>query len=193
MKGIILNFSPNSTTGSSAYISKIIYRLLKNHIKINIQNVNDYNIKSCGSCSKYCYTNGECVEKDDMTFFYKHFKEDDFIIIVTPTYFYHIPGYAKILIDRCQPYWVQKYILKKSDLSESKNGFLISIGATKGKKLFSGINLTIRYFFDIFNFNFNERLNLYLRNIEIKKDLSKPQNKKTVYKYCSLLKRSIID
>ncbi|MFN3551416.1 MAG: flavodoxin family protein [Endomicrobiia bacterium] len=172
MKGLILNFSPRKK-GNSEYVAKEIYKNLQQRFdSLNLLNINDLKISKCGSCQDYCYKYGRCKIKDDMQILYKHFEEDDIYFFVTPVYFYHIPGYAKIMIDRCQPYWVKKYILKNLNLKKRKS-FLICIGATKGKKLFYGIDLTIKYFFDIFNLNFEKKQNLYLRNIEFTTDIVK--------------------
>jgi len=54
-------------------------------------------------------------------------------------------------MDRCQSLWVKKYWLDKTPFgrhSAKRNGLFISVGATKGKKLFDGVLLSIRYFFD---------------------------------------------
>ncbi|MCX7911062.1 MAG: flavodoxin family protein [Endomicrobia bacterium] len=169
-KGLIINFSPNKN-GTSEFIAKYIYQKLKKTTDVGKINVNDLKIKPCGSCAEYCFRYAKCKIKDDLNSFFSRLVKEDFIIIVTPVYFYHIPGLAKIMIDRSQPYWVKKYILKKSNL-KSKQGFLIAVGATKGKKLFCGINLTIKYFFDIFNFKFDKKLNLYIRKVEKKRDVN---------------------
>lgn len=169
-KGLILNFSPNKK-GSSSLVSKQIYNSLVNNSSLDLINIYELDIRKCDSCQDYCYKKGICkIKRDDMELLYKHFENDDFVIIATPVYFYHIPGYAKIMIDRCQPYWVRKYVLKKF-FTKEKIGTLICIGATKGEKLFSGINLTIKYFFDIFNINFNLRHNLYLKKVEFSSEL----------------------
>jgi hypothetical protein len=54
-------------------------------------------------------------------------------------------------MDRFQSLWVKKYWIDKTPLNNQKltrKGFFISVGATKGKKLFDGILLSMRYFFD---------------------------------------------
>ena len=185
MEGIIFNFSP-SLKGSSAFISKRISEvLLSENVSTEVVNIHKLKILPCGSCSEYCYKYGKCkIKNDDMSKIYKMLTTKDFFVIVTPVYFYHIPGYAKIMIDRCQPYWVRKYILKNF-VSVQKLGSLVCVAATKGKKLFSGINLTTKYFFDIFNINFNKKFNLYLRNVETIKDIN--NNKTELDQYiCSL-------
>lgn len=168
-KGLILNFSPNRS-GSSSLISKQIYRCLKNLSQVKLVNINDLTIHPCGNCTKYCYRYGKCKINDDMQVLYNHFENDNFIIFVTPVYFYHIPGYAKIMIDRCQPYWVKKYVLKNY-APQYKYGSVVCIAATKGKKLFSGINLTLKYFFDIFNIVFDKKNSLYLREVETRQQV----------------------
>jgi hypothetical protein len=54
-------------------------------------------------------------------------------------------------MDRCQSLWVKRYWIEKTPFGKkdySKKGLFISVGATKGKKLFDGVLLTVRYFFD---------------------------------------------
>ncbi len=167
-KGLILNFSPNKK-GNSCYIAKEIYKNLKKYFVLDLININDLKISKCDGCQNYCYKYGRCKIRDDMENLYEHFENDDILVFVTPVYFYHIPGYAKIMIDRCQPYWVRKYVFGEFNMKR-KLGSIIAIGATKGKKLFSGINLTMKYFFDIFNIIFDKSKNLYFRNVESKKD-----------------------
>ncbi len=175
MKGLILNFSPRKK-GNSEYVANEIYESLRTKFyKLELLNINDLNISKCGSCQEYCYKYGICRIRDDMQVLYKHFEEDDIIFFITPVYFYHIPGYAKIMIDRCQPYWVKKYLLKNLNLKNRKS-FLICIAATKGEKLFHGIDLTMKYFFDIFNLSFVKKQNLYFKNVELKLEIVKFKN-----------------
>ncbi len=169
-KGILLNFSPNKH-GSSSYILNDIYESIYKNTFVEIIRVYDLDIKKCEGCQDYCYKKGVCkIKNDDMKLLYNYFEKSNFVIVVTPVYFYHLPGYAKLMIDRCQPYWVRKYVLRNY-LPKEKFGALVSIAATKGEKLFSGINLTIKYFFDILNIKFSLINNLYLRKVETKDDL----------------------
>jgi hypothetical protein len=43
-------------------------------------------------------------------------------------------------------YWLEKRSQEKKE--PERKGLFISVGATKGKKLFDGVLLSIRYFFD---------------------------------------------
>ena len=55
-------------------------------------------------------------------------------------------------MDRFQSLWVKKYWIDKTIKDQwmiKRKGLFIAVGATKGKKLFDGTLLTIKYFFDV--------------------------------------------
>jgi multimeric flavodoxin WrbA len=65
--------------------------------------------------------------------------------------FYTVSAHTKILMDRCQSLWVKRYWIEKTPFGKknlSRKGLFVSAGATKGKRLFEGVLLTVRYFFD---------------------------------------------
>jgi len=96
-----------------------------------------------------CRKDGNCAIEDDMQLLYKKLLEADHIIFASPIFFYGITSQAKAIIDRCQALWVRRHVLGmgKEDKRE-RRGVFISIGATRGKKLFDGAVLTVKYFFD---------------------------------------------
>ncbi|MCJ7616471.1 MAG: flavin reductase, partial [Desulfobacterales bacterium] len=69
--------------------------------------------------------------------------------VATPIFFYSAPAQLKALIDRSQALWARRYKLKLNDPGQKyRRGFLLAIGATRGKNLFEGLALTIKYFLD---------------------------------------------
>jgi multimeric flavodoxin WrbA len=96
-----------------------------------------------------CLKDGNCSIKDDMQLLYKKLLEADHIIFASPIFFYSITSQAKAVIDRCQALWVRKHVLDmgKED-KRVRRGLFISVGATRGTKLFDGAVLTVKYFFD---------------------------------------------
>jgi multimeric flavodoxin WrbA len=96
-----------------------------------------------------CLKDGDCAIKDDMQLLYKKLLEADHIVFTSPIFFYGITSQAKAVIDRCQALWVRKHVLgmDKED-KRVRRGLFISVGATRGTKLFDGAVLTVRYFFD---------------------------------------------
>lgn len=97
-----------------------------------------------------CEKKGFCPIRDDMeTRVYPLLKQADLIVLASPVFFYNVPAQAKALIDRCQMFWGRKYRLGlKEPNAENRRGFLLSCGGSGGKKLFDGLELTAKIFFD---------------------------------------------
>jgi multimeric flavodoxin WrbA len=96
-----------------------------------------------------CRKDGNCAIKDDMQSLYTKLLEADHVIFASPMFFYSVTSQSKAVIDRCQALWVRKHVLGmgKEDKRE-RRGVFISVGATRGTKLFDGAVLTVKYFFD---------------------------------------------
>ena len=120
-----------------------------------------------------CAKTGKCFLKDDMQVIYNQLIKHDHIVLSAPIFFYSVNAQTKALIDRCQAFWARKYILKQPILGGEvkRRGVFISVGATKGEKLFDGTLLTMKYFFDVLNAEFFRRL-LY-KNIDSEGDIIK--------------------
>lgn len=101
-----------------------------------------------------CKKTGRCAIQDDFQVVYDKLLACDGIILASPMFFYTVSAHTKILMDRCQSLWVKKYWINNVSFEKSqlrKKGLFISVGATKGKRLFDGALLTVRYFFDTFD------------------------------------------
>jgi multimeric flavodoxin WrbA len=75
------------------------------------------------------------------------------VVLASPVYFYGFPGPAKDYIDRCQPLWARKRRPPGGGgplaiSPPGRKGFLVAAGASRGKNLFLGLELTARTFFD---------------------------------------------
>jgi multimeric flavodoxin WrbA len=133
----------------------------------------DFSILPCKECHG-CDATGVCVVKDDMQGIYPKLMDADVVILASPIFFYGITGWAKALVDRSQALWARKYLVKDSSLSKGevkRKGFFISVGATKGGKLFEGAVLTMKYFFDAIHARYAG--DLLFRGIEAKDDVLK--------------------
>ncbi|MEE9366546.1 MAG: flavodoxin family protein [Dehalococcoidales bacterium] len=110
-------------------------------------------------CREYygCLKDGNCVIRDDMDIIYPKLLEADGIIVASPMFFYGITAQLKALIDRCQALWARRHVLKTIPDSKKKGAF-IAVGATKGKQLFDGSILVIKYFFQAFGVEYSDEL-----------------------------------
>ncbi len=112
--------------------------------------VRDFKFSGCLECLG-CEKTGACVVKDDMQDLYPRIQEAEVIILSTPIFFYGFSSQLKALIDRCQALWSGRMLKKKGEQRktyDSGRGYLIAVGATKGKNLFEGVERTAKYFFD---------------------------------------------
>jgi multimeric flavodoxin WrbA len=94
-----------------------------------------------------CLKDGDCVIQDDMQEVYGKLLGTDIVILASPMFFYGIPGQLKSLIDRCQALWARRSILNQPPPGNGRKGAFLAVGATRGKKLFDGPILTIKYLF----------------------------------------------
>ncbi len=112
----------------------------------------DVTKKNIFPCKEYtvCEKKGFCPIDDDVRDeIYPLLRQADVVVLATPIFFYNMSSQLKAVIDRCQMFWARKYKLKLKDPgADMRRGFLLSVGATKGKNLFEGLQLTTQYFFD---------------------------------------------
>jgi multimeric flavodoxin WrbA len=98
-----------------------------------------------------CKEKGRCAIKDDFQVVYDRLLACNGLMLASPIFFYTVSAHTKILMDRCQSLWVKRYWLEKTPFGKKefeRKGLFIAAGATKGKRLFDGVLLTVRYFFD---------------------------------------------
>ena len=135
--------------------------------------LSDFTITPCKECHG-CDDTGKCILLDDMENIYPKLLEADVVILASPIFFYGVTAWTKAMIDRSQALWARKYLLKDPLLGregKKRKGFFISVGATKGPKVFDGAILTVRYFFDVLNAEYAGEL--VFRDVEAKSDILK--------------------
>ena len=111
-------------------------------------------------CREYygCLGDGNCVIRDDMDGIYPKLLTADTIIVASPIFFYGLTGQLKAFIDRCQAPWAKRHILKQGLSDSTRKGAFIAVGATRGKQLFDGSILTVKYFFQAIGVKYVDEL-----------------------------------
>ena len=98
-----------------------------------------------------CKTTGRCVIDDDYGAIETLLQEVDGLMLASPIFFYTVSAHTKILMDRCNSLWVKKYLIEKKPFGQTqypRKGLFIAVGSTKGKRLFEGAELSVKYFMD---------------------------------------------
>lgn len=98
-----------------------------------------------------CKFDGQCVLQDDFQAVRDRLLAADGLMLATPVFFYAVSAHTKILMDRCQSLWVGQHWVaaeKRRAPRPPRPALLISVGATRGRRLFDGVLLSMRYFLD---------------------------------------------
>ena len=132
--------------------------------------IHDIDVKPCLEYT-VCEKTGHCPIEDDMeTTVIPAIRKADLVTVSTPVFFYGVPAGLKALIDRSQILWARKNRLGLRDpAAHRRRGFLLSAGATTGEQLFTGIRLTVEYFFDAISAEYSG--DLVYRSVEGRGDI----------------------
>lgn len=156
---LLLNQAVQGALDTGAQVEKIVLRDLKMSPCLEIYG---------------CKETGRCAIQDDFQKVYDQLLASHGLMLASPIFFYTVSAHTKILMDRCQSLWVKKYWIDKIPRGQRdprRKGLFISVGATRGKKLFDGTLLTLRYFFDVLDTELWKTL-LY-RELDLEGDVSK--------------------
>jgi len=173
MKVLGIFGSPRRGGNTELLLEETLKGAEKEGAKVERLFLSDFTITPCKECHG-CDNTGNCIILDDMGKIYPKLLEADIIILTSPIFFYGVTAWAKAMIDRSQPLWVRKYPLKDPSSGKEgkkRKGFFISVGATKGPKVFDGAIQTVKYFFDVLNADYVGEL--VFRNVEAKGDILK--------------------
>jgi multimeric flavodoxin WrbA len=99
-----------------------------------------------------CIEEGRCAIEDDFQRVRDLILQCDGLLLASPVFFYSVSAHTKTFMDRFQSLWVRKYWIDRVPFGKGaikRKGLFLSVGATKGAKLFDGILLTVKYFFDV--------------------------------------------
>jgi multimeric flavodoxin WrbA len=165
--------SPRRGGNTEILLEEALRGAEKEGAKVERLYLSDFTITPCKECHG-CDETGNCIILDDMEKIYPKLLEADVVILASPIFFYGVTAWTKALIDRSQALWVRKYLLKEPSLGKEgkkRKGFFISLGATKGQKVFEGSILTVKYFFDVLNAEYAG--DLLFRGVEAKGDILK--------------------
>jgi multimeric flavodoxin WrbA len=124
--------SPRKDGNTELLLKEAIRGIEESGLNVHAFNLNLMNISPCQNCGG-CDDTGICVIDDDMVQIYDAIRSANRIILASPIFFFNLSAQAKIMLDRCQAFWCEKYLLKKP-LPEGKygrKGLLLLAGGQK--------------------------------------------------------------
>jgi multimeric flavodoxin WrbA len=128
------------------------------------------NLKPCLSCG-HCDDSARCIIQDDMQDIHEKIRCADRIIVATPIFFFGVSAQTKIMIDRCQAFWAEKYVHKKPVPPGpfGRKGLLLLVGGMKRNDKNVGFECSeasVRAFFR--TVNVQEHVTLAFDNVDEK-------------------------
>lgn len=112
MKVLALNGSPRKGGNTEILLEETIKGVREQGGEVKLYNLNTLRLTPCQDCGG-CDDSGLCVLKDDMQTIYEDIRTADRIIAASPIFFYSVSAQLKIVIDRCQAFWTEKYLHKR--------------------------------------------------------------------------------
>lgn len=132
MKVIAFLGSPREDGNSDLLLREALRAVEKSGSDVHLFHLNKMNIMPCQNCGG-CDESGICIYDDDMTQIYEAIRTADRVILASPVFFFGLSAQAKAMVDRCQAFWCQKYLLKKSIPAgpHGRKGLLLLVGGMK--------------------------------------------------------------
>jgi multimeric flavodoxin WrbA len=132
LKIIAFNGSPRPGGNTEVLLTEALKPLREAGHDIRVFNLNSMVFKPCQDCGG-CTKTGICIHDDAMTEIYAAIREADRIILASPIFFYSLSAQAKAMVDRCQAFWCEKYLLKKiiPASPQGRKGMLLLAGGMK--------------------------------------------------------------
>jgi multimeric flavodoxin WrbA len=132
MKVIAFLGSPSKGGNTELLLKETIRAIEDSGITVQVFNLNLMNIMPCQNCGG-CDETGVCIYDDDMTQIYEAIRTADRVVLASPIFFFGLSAQAKAMVDRCQAFWCEKYLLKKSIPAGhyGRKGLLLLVGGMK--------------------------------------------------------------
>ena len=105
-------------------------------------------ISPCRECQA-CAETGSCPTPDDMQGLYPSLRACDRLILASPVFFAGLSAQTKLMVDRCQACWMEKYRRHEYVIARppGRRGVFISTCGYNSASMFDGPLATVRAFF----------------------------------------------
>jgi multimeric flavodoxin WrbA len=159
MKIVAFQGSPREGGNSDILLNEALKAVKEAGHEIILFNLNTMDISPCQDCGQ-CEDSGVCVIEDDMVIINKAIREADRIILASPIFFFGLSAQTKAMVDRCQSFWCEKYLLKKPipEGPLGRKGLLIVVGGMKKETGIQCCESTAKAFFRTLNVPAHESL-----------------------------------
>lgn len=148
MKIVAFLGSPRRNGNTELLLKEAIRGIHDLGLEVQTFNLNLMKIRPCQDCGE-CTETGLCKFRDDMDKIYSAIRESHRFILASPIFFFALSAQVKIMIDRCQAFWCEKYLLKRPIMIDQyrRKGLLLLVGGMKKEIGFQCAEETAKAFF----------------------------------------------
>lgn len=114
-------------------------------------------INPCMACHQ-CDSHNSCRRhKDDMSSIYKRIREVDAIVLASPIFFMGVTAQTKAMIDRCQCFWIEKYVdkIRFYDGRRRPRGLFVSCAGSPKQVVFEPAIHVVKAFFAAIDYQYS--------------------------------------
>ena len=132
MRVVVFHGSPRIEGNTEILLNETLRALDESPQDTTVFKLNFMSIKPCQDCGG-CEKSGECIIDDDMGGIYSAIREADRIVVASPIFFFGLSAQTKAMVDRCQAFWCEKYLLKRPIPPGpfGRKGLLLLVGGMK--------------------------------------------------------------
>lgn len=132
MRVIAFNGSPRREGNTELLLAEVVRGIQSSRCDVKVHQLGMLSLQPCLHCGK-CDDTARCVIKDDMQSIHDDIRKADRIVVASPIFFFSVSAQTKLMIDRCQTFWAEKYIHRKPIPPGpfGRKGLLVLVGGMK--------------------------------------------------------------
>lgn len=137
---------PQRSGSCITLLNAAVHVLCDSNFEVQTVHLADYAIQACGA-HHVCAQGEGCVIRDEMWKLYPLIANCRGLIVATPVFFHGLPSGLKALVDRCQPFWEDRYRIKRNRLP-MRPGMVILTAGSRHRPGFSAVHECLDSFFE---------------------------------------------
>ena len=132
MKIVAFQGSPLPSGNTDVLLESALKPIKEAGHEVTLFKLNFMRIKPCQDCGS-CDKTGKCSRDDDMLDIGSAIRSAHRRTMASPIFFFGLDAQVKAMIDRCQAFWCEKYLMKQPlpEGPRGRKGLLLLVGGMK--------------------------------------------------------------
>lgn len=157
MKVLGINGSPRIGGNTDMLLDRIMEGARQKGAETEKILLNELKFSPCLECENMP-DDKACIVQDDMQQVYKKIKDADSLVLASPIFFGSLSAQTKMMVDRFQCLWREKYILKKDIGFKKIKGAFVSVEGSDRKDFFENAKAIVKNLFAAINVDYKDEL-----------------------------------